>query len=212
MRNKLDEIKDSINRSLVSITYQSIDKSLYEDANKKRLESFINLLKKGIPAHRILNKLSKEEGRIRELSVLASSFVLLNKKQKIKASKVLAYINMLDNTIEYFERFLRILKMRIFIMNIMLSITYSILPWLSSVGHLKFSYLLETMNFSIMPNMLTVIFYAIFLSINSLLILTIFFDIKSIKTHFITSLLIYAVMQIIIYFVLTRNVLSLYII
>jgi len=212
MKNKLNEIKESINRSLVSITYQSIERSLYEDANKKGLENFIHTLKKGIPAYRILNKLCKEEVKIRELSMLASSFVLLNKKQKNKASKVIAYINMLDNAIEYFEKFLKILKMRIFIMNIMLSITYSILPWLSSVGRLKFLYLPEIINLSIIPSPFTIIFYALFLSINSLFVLTVFFDLKSIRTHFITSLLIYGAMQLLIYFILTRNMLSLYII
>ncbi|HLI45916.1 MAG TPA: hypothetical protein VKU94_01840, partial [Geobacterales bacterium] len=123
---------------------------------------------------------------------------------------LLIYTNMVDEALDSFIRFINSLKFRLFLMNMLLAMTYSVFPWLSSFKNILSISATNTSFSMILPDFLTVFTYALMLELNSFFMTAVFFEIKSAKKYLLISVSIYLAMQLLLYLVIGKNLVGFY--
>jgi len=207
--NKINEI---INKLILYINIKSFESSILDFMNFEDIKPYIKLLKRGIPAHIILTLISKKEREASNLASFASALIMVPKEERRKLEKVLVYLNMTEESLSFFIRFMNVLKLRLLLMNILLAITYSIFPWLNSLKNLINSTAQSSLPLMIIPSPFLIILYAVFLSFNSIFMIMTFFERDLIKKYLPLSLLTYSIMQFFLYFITSKNLMGLNII
>ncbi len=194
MNNITIKLKEFINRTFVRINHYSLEKIISELDDEVRRTYFEKYIKKGIPAFRIFKMLSKREDI--DLAEIVSDSYNLPIKERKKASNLFVYLALIDNAIEAFLKFLRGLRLRIYTMNLLLAIVYSIFPWLTAFANNSYNFINETHGV-LAPSIYTIIFFALLLLLISFLMSITFLEIKIAVIQLILVITIYFVFQII---------------
>lgn len=190
---KKRNLRIALNEIFIKSSHKSMERALIESLDDQRIKGY---LRKGIPAYRILKLLNNGDFASAEMVELISSIPYMNREQRLKLGRILSYLNQVDNAMESFKRFLEAMKIRIFIMNILLAITYSIFPWLASFIELLGQGL--ALKTTIKPNLFEIILYFLPLLILSISIMHLIMSRKSIMIQIAITAIIYFLMQLLI--------------
>ncbi len=208
MNSTSAKLKEFINKTFMMINHFSIEKIALELDEEIRRKYFDKYIKKGIPASRIFKMIGKSEDS--ELAEVIPDLYNLPIKERKKVSSLFIYLIAVDNSMEAFLRFFKGLRLKIYTMNLLLAIVYSIFPWFISFANNKINLINE---FQIMlPTSIYLTFYFAFLMLLVSFLMSInFLERKAMIIQFSAMMLIYILLQVMFWILFSSRLASLYI-
>jgi len=131
---RIKNLKNILNELFINSSLYSLEKAFAKMSVlpniKKEMRYEISLLKKGYPANRILKYISKKNIEYYDIIDFIGSIPNIQNIPKQNLAKIFNSLLEVNQNLLRINNYLSQLKLKVIIMNIMLSLIYSIFPWL----------------------------------------------------------------------------------
>jgi hypothetical protein len=193
--------------SLEKIILESIK---YNPLLKKEMDAEISLLKKGVPANKLLKITQKNYRDYYEIIELITDLPNIARKVKQSIDKIFNSLYEINQAFEEITNYFNSLEKKLLLLNFSLALIYGILPWLINFTIVSHNFLLSEKNTYllslIIPNIYIITYYYILTVIIVFFIMRIIYGYSNIIKHEIFSSVTYFLIQIILFFTLLHIV------